>query len=85
MSPEFVAVCFEGRARRSRRIRRRFVRESREISLVPSPHRASTDAFFRTVTRRHPSVNAYARNSLYRSTERSTERAVPHKVWLGQC
>ena len=39
------AVCFEGLARRSRRVRRRFVRGSREISLVPSYiHRVSTDA-----------------------------------------
>ena len=34
-------MCFEGLARLSRR---RFVRGSREISLVPSLHRASTDA-----------------------------------------
>ena len=37
-------MCFEGLARLSRRVRRRFVRGSREISLVPSLHRASTDA-----------------------------------------
>ena len=29
-------VCFQGLARRSRRVRRRFVRGSREISLAPS-------------------------------------------------
>ena len=37
-------MCFEGLARLSRRVRRRFVRGSREIPLVPSLHRASTDA-----------------------------------------
>ena len=36
-------MCFEGLARLSRRVWRRFVRGSREISLVPSLHRASTD------------------------------------------
>ena len=40
-------MCFEGLARLSRRVRRRFVRGSREISLVPSLHRASTDALIR--------------------------------------
>ena len=40
-------MCFEGIARLSRRIWRRFVRGSREISLVPSLHRASTDALIR--------------------------------------
>ena len=39
-----LLVCFEGLARVSRRVWRRFVRGSREISLVPSLHRASTDA-----------------------------------------
>ena len=39
-----LLVCFEGLARLSRRVWRRFVRGSREISLVPSLHRASTDA-----------------------------------------
>ena len=37
-------MCFEGLARLSRRVWRRFVGGSREISLVPSLHRASTDA-----------------------------------------
>ena len=41
MSPKVVAVCFHGLARR---IRKRFVRGSREISLVSSLLRASTDA-----------------------------------------
>ena len=41
MSPKVVAVCFQGR--RSRRVRSRFVCRSREISRVPSLHRASTD------------------------------------------
>ena len=41
---KLLLVCFEGPARLSRRVRRRFVRGSREISLVPSLHRASTDA-----------------------------------------
>ena len=39
-----LLVCFEGLARLSRRVWRRFVRGSREISLAPSLHRASTDA-----------------------------------------
>ena len=41
-------MCFEGLARLSRRVLRRFVRGSREISLVPSLHRASTDALINT-------------------------------------
>ena len=41
-----LLVCFEGLARLSRRVWRRFVRGSREISLVPSLHRASTDALY---------------------------------------
>ena len=41
---ELLLVCFEGIARLSRRVWMRFVRGSREISLVPSLHRASTDA-----------------------------------------
>ena len=40
-------MCFEGIARLSRRVWRRFVRGSREISLVPSLHRASTDALIK--------------------------------------
>ena len=44
MSLKVVLVCSEGLARLSRRVWRRFVRGSREISLVPSLHRASTDA-----------------------------------------
>ena len=43
-SPKVVAVCFQSLARISRRVRSRFVRGSREISLVPSLHRVSTDA-----------------------------------------
>ena len=35
MSPKVVAVCFQGLVGRSRRVRRRFVRGSREISLAP--------------------------------------------------
>ena len=42
-------MCFEGLARLSRRVWRRFVRGSREISLVPSLHRASTDALIATI------------------------------------
>ena len=45
---ESLLVCFEGLARLSRRVWRRFVRGSREISLVPSLHRASTDALICT-------------------------------------
>ena len=41
---KLLLVCFEGLARLSRRVWRRFVRGSREISLMPSLHRASTDA-----------------------------------------
>ena len=44
MSLKLLLVCFEGLARLSRRVWRRFVRGSREIPLVPSLHRASTDA-----------------------------------------
>ena len=44
MSPKVVALCFQGLARHSRRVRRRFVSGSREISLAPSLLRASTDA-----------------------------------------
>ena len=44
MSPKVVAVCFQGLARLSGRVIRRFVRGSREISLVSSLLRASTDA-----------------------------------------
>ena len=44
MSPKVVAVCFQSLAKLSRRVRRRFVCGSREISLAPSLHRASTDA-----------------------------------------
>ena len=43
-SKRLLLVSFEGLARLSRRVWRRFVRGSREISLVPSLHRASTDA-----------------------------------------
>ena len=43
-SPKVVAVCFQGLARRSCGVRRCFVPGSREISLVSSLHRASTDA-----------------------------------------
>ena len=43
-SKRLLLVCFEGLARLSRRVWRRYVRGSREISLVPSLHRASTDA-----------------------------------------
>ena len=39
-----LKVVVSGLARLSRRVWRRFVRGSREISLVPSLHRASTDA-----------------------------------------
>ena len=42
MSPQVVAVGFQGLARRSRRVRRRFVRGSREISLVSSLERLLT-------------------------------------------
>ena len=44
MTRKSLLVCSEGLARLSRRVWRRFVRGSREISLVPSLHRASTDA-----------------------------------------
>ena len=44
MKESSLLVCFEGLARLFRRVWRRFVRGSREISLVPSLHRASTDA-----------------------------------------
>ena len=41
-------MCFQGLVRRSRRVRRRFVRGSSEISLAPALHRASTDALIDT-------------------------------------
>ena len=44
-SKSCVAVCFQGLDKHSRRVRRRFVRGSREISLV---HRASVDALIAT-------------------------------------
>ena len=47
-------MCFEGLARLSRRVWRRFVRGSREISLVPSLHRASTDALIMQVPKNFP-------------------------------
>ena len=39
-----LLVCFEGLGSHSHRVFSRFVRGSREISLMPSLHRASTDA-----------------------------------------
>ena len=51
MSPKVVAVCFQGR--RSRRVRSRFVCRSREISLVSSLHRASTDTLIGTMKVSH--------------------------------
>ena len=42
-------MSFEGLARRSRGVKRRFLRGSREISLVPSLHRAATDALIHTL------------------------------------
>ena len=47
MSPKVVAVCFQGPARLSRRVRRH---GSREISPAPSLHRASTDALITQLT-----------------------------------
>ena len=44
MSPKVVFLCFEGLKRCSRRVWRRFVHGSREISLVSSLLRVSTDA-----------------------------------------
>ena len=41
-------MCFQGLARHSRRVRRRFVLGSREISLAPALHRASTDTLIDT-------------------------------------
>ena len=40
-------MCFEGIASHPRRVSRRFVPGSREISLVSSLHRASTDALIK--------------------------------------
>ena len=57
---ELLLVCSEGLARLSRRVWRRFVRGSHEISLVPSLHRASTDALMRAVSTcyiRHTLIN----------------------------
>ena len=49
MSPKVVAVCFQGLARLSGRVIRRFVRRLREISLVSSLLRASTDALMKII------------------------------------
>ena len=49
-SKRLLLVCFEGLARLSLRVWRRFVRGSREISLAPSLHRASTNALIRIHT-----------------------------------
>ena len=49
-SPKVVAVCFQGLARRSRGVWRRFVCGSLEISLVSSLHRASTDALIHSLS-----------------------------------
>ena len=46
-----MLLCSEGLARLSRRVWRRFVRGSREISLVPSLHRASTDTLIELANR----------------------------------
>ena len=53
-----LLVYFEGLARLSRRVWRRFVRGSREISLVPSLHRASTDALIMFVLPRNKEKEA---------------------------
>ena len=49
MSLKVVVSVLEGLARLSSRVWRCFVRRSREISLVPSLHRASTDALILVV------------------------------------
>ena len=49
-SPKVVAVCFQGLARRSHGVRRRFVPGSHEISRVSSLHIASTDALIYTLS-----------------------------------
>ena len=69
-------MCFEGLARLSRRVWRHFVRGSREISLVPSLHRASTDALIvlciREKTIRIPSCLAQLEDTLYPSNYNSS-------------
>ena len=49
-------VCSEGLARFSCRVWRCFMRGSREISLVPSLHRASTDALIATMSSKSHNV-----------------------------
>ena len=60
-SKRLLLVCFEGLARLSRRVWRRFVRGSREISLVPSLHRASTDALMMMMMMKMTREIAYER------------------------
>ena len=56
-------MCFEGLARLSRRVWRHFVRGSREISLVSSLHRASTDALIEEGESSYgPCYNAFPRS-----------------------
>ena len=50
-----LLVCFEGLARLSHRVWRRFVRGSREVSLVSSLHGASTNALI-SLTRPIPKL-----------------------------
>ena len=59
-SKRLLLVSFEGLARFSRRVWRRFVRGSREISLVPSLHRASTDALINASSTANRSCPIYA-------------------------
>ena len=63
-------MCFEGLARLSRRVWRRFVRGSREISLAPSLHRASTDALIIIIIIiiiiKHTKIRCKGKNKEYR-------------------
>ena len=68
-------MCFEGLARLSRRVWRRFVRGSREISLVPSLHRASTDALI------HMSNTFIERVSSSSASRSSSDRLGGGVIW----
>ena len=82
MSLKVVSVCFQGLARRSRRVRRRFVHGSREISLASSLHRASTEIIAEqlqskaTITKQNRDTNTSEADELYDHLPDSMQKAV---------
>ena len=58
-------MCSESLARLSRRVWRRFVRSSREISLASSLHRASTNALINTAGEGVPQMCLYTQSCPY--------------------